>query len=222
MKKLFLSLLFTIALAAGSFAQLTEGHISYKVEITSDNPDMQMLIGMMQGSTMEMYFKDKNTRSEMKMGTMMTMTTITNETSGQVLMLMNGMGQQNAIKTSLEEMDKDQPEGQKVEVTLVNETKVIEGYTCKKAILTTEEGNESVFWYTEEIDVAKKGQSYLNEEVPGFPMQFEINNEGMKMTMTVTKLEKKVEKADQLFKMTIPAGYKEMTLEEMKSMGMGM
>jgi GLPGLI family protein len=191
------------------------------MEATSDNPDMQMAVSMMQGSTLDVYFKEKQTRAEMKMGAMMNMTTISNENNGEMLMLMSGMVGQNAIKSNLKELDSAQAEKPKTEVTLENETKVIEGYTCKKAIVTDEEGTESVFWYTEEISVAKKGQNYLNESVPGFPMQSEINNNGLKMIMTVTKVDKKLDKkASELFDMTIPSGYKEMTMEQLKSMGM--
>jgi GLPGLI family protein len=219
------NLLFTFLVATCTilplFGQMTEGHIAYKMEATSDNPDMQMAVSMMQGSTLDVYFKEKQTRAEMKMGAMMNMTTISNENNGEMLMLMNGMVGQNAIKSNLKELDSAQAEKPKTEVTLENETKVIEGYTCKKAIVTDEEGTESVFWYTEEISVAKKGQNYLNESVPGFPMQSEINNNGLKMIMTVTKVDKKLDKkASELFDMTIPSGYKEMTMEQLKSMGM--
>jgi GLPGLI family protein len=221
MKNMLLSFGFSLICALFSFAQLTEGHISYKIDMTSDNPDMQMAIGMMQGSTLDVYFKDKTTRAEMKMGALMNITTISNETSGDVLMLMSGMIGQNAIKTTTEELEKENPDKPKYEVELVNETKTIEGYICKKAVMTDEEGNESVFWYTEEINISKKGQSYLNEEVPGFPMQYDMNNNGMKMTMTVSALEKKLDKKSaSLFEMTIPEGYKEMTMEELKSMCM--
>jgi len=221
MKNLLFAFLVTTCTILPLFGQMTEGHISYKMEATSDNPDMQMAVSMMQGSTLDVYFKEKQTRAEMKMGAMMNMTTISNENNGEMLMLMSGMVGQNAIKSNLKELDSAQAEKPKTEVTLENETKVIEGYTCKKAIVTDEEGTESVFWYTEEISVAKKGQNYLNESVPGFPMQSEINNNGLKMIMTVTKVDKKLDKkASELFDMTIPSGYKEMTMEQLKSMGM--
>jgi GLPGLI family protein len=221
MKNLLFTFLVTTCTILPLFGQMTEGHIAYKMEATSDNPDMQMAVSMMQGSTLDVYFKEKQTRAEMKMGAMMNMTTISNENNGEMLMLMSGMVGQNAIKSNLKELDSAQAEKPKTEVTLENETKVIEGYTCKKAIVTDEEGTESVFWYTEEISVAKKGQNYLNESVPGFPMQSEINNNGLKMIMTVTKVDKKLDKkASELFDMTIPSGYKEMTMEQLKSMGM--
>ena len=155
MKNLLFTFLVTTCTILPLFGQMTEGHISYKMEATSDNPDMQMAVSMMQGSTLDVYFKEKQTRAEMKMGAMMNMTTISNENNGEMLMLMSGMVGQNAIKSNLKELDSAQAEKPKTEVTLENETKVIEGYTCKKAIVTDEEGTESVFWYTEEISVDK-------------------------------------------------------------------
>ncbi len=221
MKKLILSIAFVVTSALSLVAQLTEGHIAYKIDVSTTNPEMEMAIGMMQGSTLDIVFKEKNTRSEMKMGSMITMTTITDEKSGDLLMLMGGMMGNNAIKSTTAEMQKNQPEKPTYEVVLSDETKTIEGYVCKKATLVDEEGGETVFWYTEEIEVSKKGQSYLNEDVPGFPMQFEINNNGMKMNMTVTSFDKKLDKTyNDSFKMTIPEGYKEMTLEDLQKMGM--
>lgn len=222
MKRLLLACAFTVITTVGMFAQMTEGHIAYKIDATTDNPDMQMAIGMMQGSTMDIYFKDKTTRSEMKMGSMMSVTTITDETSRNVLMLMGGMMGNMAVKSTLDEYEDRREEQPKFEVTFTDEKKEILGYNCKKALMTTEDGLESVFWYTDEIMASKKGQSYLSEEIPGFPMQFEINNQGMKMTMTVTAVEEKLDKkkSSSLFDMTIPTGYKEMTLDELNKMGM--
>lgn len=201
-------------------AQLTEGHVAYKIDCVSDNPDMQMAVTMLQGSTMEIYFNEGLTRSEMKMGTMMSISTLTNEKTGDFLMLMSGMVGKNAILTTLDDINKEKAETPEMEVTLVDETKTIMGYVCKKAIMTSEDGLESVFWYTEEIKVASKGQSYLNEKVPGFPLEYEINNAGLKMVLTVTEIEKKIKKAGDLFDFKIPEGYKQMTLEQLKGMGM--
>lgn len=228
MKNLFLTLVISCISITAVFAQLNEGHIAYKIDASSDTPEMQMAIGMLQGSTLNIFFKEKKTRSEMKMGSMMTVTTITDETSEDMLMLMSGMMGNNAIKsklTDLQNEDGEEAELPEFEVTLVDESKVIEGYNCKKAIVTSEDGIASVFWYTQDIVVASKGQNYLNSKVPGFPMQFEINNRGLKMTLTVTKVEQKLDKkkATELFNMTIPEGYTEMSQDDLKMMGgMGM
>ena len=221
MKNFILTLFILASVTFSLKAQLTEGHFTYTIEATSENPDMQMVTGMMQGSTLDIHFKDKITRSEMKMGSMMNIVTVSNENSGEILLLMSGMIGKNAILMTAEEIEalsKDKPI---MDVELLDETKTIEGYLCKKAVLSDENGGESIFWYTEEIEISKVGQTYMNEEVPGFPMQYDINNNGLKMTMTVSKFEKNLAKnTKSLFEMEIPEGYKTLTLEELEKMGM--
>ena len=221
MKKLIL-FASVILLTVSGWSQVTEGHISYKIDLTSNNPDMQSALSMMQGSMLDIYFMGPSTRAEMKMGSMMNVTSITNEKSGDVLMLMSGMIGFNAIKTTLRELEAQNQEAPKVEITLVGEKKDILGFECKKAILMDEQGNESTFWYTEEIVVSKKGQNYLNDKVPGFPLEYDINNSGFKMTMTASSAEKSLKKNErnELFNLTVPEGYKEMSLEDLKNMGM--
>ena len=221
MKNFILTLFLALSVTFSLKAQLTEGHFTYTIEASSENPDMQMVTGMMQGSTLDIHFKDKITRSEMKMGSMMNIVTVSNENSGEILLLMSGMVGKNAILMTTEEIEALSEGKPEMNVELLDETKTIEGYLCKKAVLSDENGGESIFWYTEEIEISKVGQTYLNKEVPGFPMQYDLNNKGLKMTMTVTKTEKKLDKnARSLFDMEIPEGYKTLTLEELGNMGM--
>lgn len=202
-------------------AQLNEGHFQFTINMSSDNPEMQMAMSMMQGSTLDVYFSGDKTRSEMQMGTMMKMVTVTDAKGDVMLMLLSGMIGNKAIKSSITELEKDaEAEKANYTVELVNETKTIEGYDCKKALLKDEEGHEMVFWYTEDILVNKAGQNYLNDQVPGFPMAFELLQGDMLMSMTVTKLEKKIDKKADLFNTSIPSGYQEMTFEQLKQMGM--
>ena len=221
MKNFILTLFLALSVNYSLKAQLTEGHFTYTIEASSENPDMQMVTGMMQGSTLDIYFKDKITRSEMKMGSMMNIVTVSDENSGEILLLMSGMVGKNAILMTTEEIEALSEGKPEMNVELLDETKTIEGYLCKKAVLSDENGGESIFWYTEEIEISKVGQTYLNKEVPGFPMQYDLNNKGLKMTMTITKAEKKLDKnARSLFDMEIPEGYKTLTLEELGNMGM--
>ncbi len=221
MKNFILTLFLALSVTYSLKAQLTEGHFTYTIEASSENPDMQMVTGMMQGSTLDIHFKDKITRSEMKMGSMMNIVTVSNENSGEILLLMSGMIGKNAILMTTEEVEALSEGKPEMNVELLDETKTIEGYLCKKAVLSDENGGESIFWYTEEIEISKVGQTYLNKEVPGFPMEYDLNNNGLKMTMTVSKFEKKLDKnIKSLFDMNIPEGYKTLTLEELEKMGM--
>ncbi len=222
MKRILLTVVMFASFVATSMAQLNEGHASYKVDVSSDEAEMAMAVSMMQGTTLDIYFKDQSTRSEVNMGALMKIETIMDGESGNALMLMDGMIGKKAIKTTAEELEakSEGTETPDFEVTLVDEQKKIAGYKCKKAILTDEDDNELIFWYTEDIKVNKKGQSYLNDQVPGFPMQYEINQNKMLMSFTVQEFNEKLENADELFSQDIPDGYEEMTLEELRMMGM--
>ncbi len=222
MRKILFTLAAVVLSTLSLNAQLTEGHVKYDIEMSSDNPEMQMQLAMMQGSKFEIYFKDNLTRSEMSMGTIMKISTITNTEAENSLMLMSGMMGNIAVKITPEDMDSAKVEAPEMDIELVDETKEIQGYKCHKAIARDEEGSESVFWYTEEININKEGQSYLNSEVPGFPLEFEINKGDLKMTMLTTEFSKKLDKkmAKELFDTTIPEGYKEMSMEELGNMGM--
>lgn len=216
------SFFFIILLLLVSFstnAQLTEGHFTYSIELKSDNPDMQMAIGMMQGSSMDLFVMGPKTRVDMKMGTMMEISTITDQ-SDKVLMLMGGMLGKNAIITTISELEKNKADYIEPTLTLIDETKTINGFNCKKALLTDADGNESLFWYTEDIVVSKKGQSYLNTSVPGFPLEYSINVNGMTMSLNIKDIVKKLDKNQKKnFEIKIPEGYKEMRLDQLQGLG---
>lgn len=204
-------------------AQITEGSVKYNVEVSSTNPELEMQLAMLQGSTFELFFKDNMSRSEMSMGSMMKITTITNTEAENSIMLMSGMMGNTAVKMSAEDLKKGEENVDGTEITLVDETKEIQGYNCKKAIATNEEGQESVIWYTEDLAINKLGQNYLNKQVPGFPLEFEINQGEVKMTMVSTEVNKKLDKkkVKELFDTSVPEGYTEMTPEDLQNLGGG-
>ena len=100
----------------------------------------------------------------------------------------------------------------------VNETKEMLGYTAKKLIVHSfdEEGkdNPSVCWYTTEI-----GPEYclLLGNVKGLPLVYVQNGEGgRQVTYTAYEIVKGKVKEAEFFP---PAGYKDMTDEEMEELG---
>lgn len=221
MKKTLLFLVVILFSSVTVNAQLTEGHVKYEMTVTSDNPAMEMAIAMMDGATMEIYFKGESTLVKVNMGMAMNMTTTTNSKSGEVLIKMGGMMGNKAIRSTLDEMKDQQPEeSMESDVSLMNETKDIQGFKCKKAIFKDKDGNEAIFWYTEEITVSKLGQNYLNKDIPGFPLEFEMNQKDMKMAMKAILLEKSINNASELFSMKIPAGYQEISMKDMNGLGM--
>ena len=100
----------------------------------------------------------------------------------------------------------------------VDETQEMLGYTAKKLIVHSfdEEGqdNPSTCWYTTEI-----GPEYclLMGQIKGFPLVYtQIGSEGRAITYTATEVVKGKVKETEFFP---PAGYKDMTEEELDALG---
>ncbi len=228
MKKLILSALLTILTVGFTNAQLTEGEVKYTIEASADDPSaddpsMDMAVALMQGSKMAIYFSGEKARTELDMGSMMSMKIIVDGDSEKILMLMGGMMGEIAIPSTTKELEEleendDEPE---VDLELIDESKKILGYTCKKAILTNEDGSEIIYWYTTEIEFNRIGQTSMSSEVPGFPLEFEVNQGGLIMSFTATEFNETLSDDEEtLFSTEVPEGYTVMTMEDMKGMGM--
>jgi GLPGLI family protein len=168
---------------------------------------------------MELYFSKNQTRSELNMGMIMNITTISDADKDSLVMLMGGMMGQNAVKTSITEMTNKISSDSTSKLQLLEETKQILDYTCKKALLIDESGNRSEFWYTNDIQVSKLGQTYLNADIPGFPMEFELNNNGVNMKLNATEFVKDSLASKNLFLLAIPSGYSILQKDDLLKMG---
>lgn len=223
MKKL-LTLFLGLTVAVGSFAQTTEGVVKYTTEFKSSDPQIQSQLAMLNGSTMTTYFTPEFTRVESNMGMFMKTSTIIDLKSKQSLMLMDRMGTKKAIKSSLDELDKlggEEEEEAKVEVEKTSKTKKIAGYKCTQYILTTEDGTTMNYWTTTELSGSKAGNKFMNEKVEGYPLEFELANQGIIMKFTATEVTKGIkEDKAKLFDMAIPEGFQEASMDDLKNMGM--
>jgi len=215
--KLFAFLTSLLFLATMSTAQ-TEATIEFKISMSTDDPEVEAQLAMMEGSTMKMYMKDGNMRQETSMGGFMKNTTISNSETKETLILIDGMMGKFAAKTKLEDTEEVDETEADLDIELVDETKEITGYTCKKAIIYDAAGNESIFWYTEEIEVPENGGKYMKEGIPGMALEFSIVQPQITMTFSATEFSKKVKNPKEKFDMTIPEGFTEKSFEDMQNM----
>lgn len=221
MKNILIVLGAVIGMIFPAIAQLEEGVISYDIEVSSDDPQMSMVAGMMEGSTSETIFQGKKVRVEVDMGDVMAQTIIINEEeTPQMLTLMDGMMGKYGIPT--EKLDKvDDEEAPDFEVEVTGETKKIFDFECVKAIVTDEDGNEMIFWCTKEINPNASANKSLRDKLPGFPLEFEMYANKFHMLYTANDVSKKLpKKMDGMFSTKIPKGFKEVSKEDMKKMGM--
>lgn len=216
-----LSILAVVIFAANTLSMAAydgfEGMIKYKIEYEGEGLDATTKAQM--PGEMIMYYKDDLIRSE-QVSPMYSMASISNVEDGSVIILMDFMGQKFVVKQSGEELEaaKDEAEAEepaKPEIKYIDETKVIAGYTCKKAEVI-QDGETMEVYYTDEISVpqVETAQNSI-EGLDGMLMEFTIVQEGMTMTMSVQEVKKsKVKK--HLF--TIPSDYEEKSMEEFRTM----
>lgn len=223
MKKLVLFFAMTILTSVMSFAQLAEGMISYDIEMSSDDPEAASMIAMFSGSNMNLYFANDVARTELNFGALMSMTTVVNNETEEVLILMGGMMGNKAVLTNSTEMEVDEEDAPETTVTLSKEKKEILGYKCKKAIITDQDGNEMEYWYTDKIATVSTDKNSAISKLPGMPLEYSVDRDGMIMTFTASAVKESLdaETIKEKLSLTIPDDYEEMTYEEFSDFGGG-
>jgi len=203
-----------------AFSQATKGKVTYDVFVSSDDPAMSAYVDQMDNSLLEIFFSDGKTRTNFFMGEMMT--TMTTNIKGQdtSLVLIDGMMGKIAMKVTDADIDDERRMAQeKREIELVDESKKVMGYTCKKAIITEAGGEESVVWYTDEILPSHREGDYLHKEIPGLPLEMYSTRGKMEFKMEAFEFKGKLKKEAEIFSLEIPAGYTLKSMDEMKQFG---
>jgi GLPGLI family protein len=220
MKKLLV--LSAISICLTSIGQITQGRASYDLVFSSDDTQTSAYVSQMEGSTLEIYFYGDKTRSEMYMGEFMTTINIMDKNQDTTLTLLDGMMGKIAMKTTENDMEDEQKLAMSErQIELVEGAKEIMDYTCKKAIITTTDGNESIVWYTPEIVPNYREGQFLVDEIPGLPLEMTSKWGNMSITCVAFEFNKKLKKPEKLFDTSIPDGFTLRTSEEMKQMRRG-
>ncbi len=212
MKRILTSVL--LGLASITFAQVSTATINYKVSLDGELPE-GLPADMFKNMSMTLAFNGESTRTDFNMG-IMNMTTVTNDK--QTMTLFNSMGMKfgtiedgNDSEVSL--FNNKASEEEKPDINLTGKTKTIAGFECKEAIITSDEGNVTVY-FTDQIKPNRISKDF-DMGINGFPLEFTINASGMLMKISATDV-KKSTNVD--FSMTIPEGYQKMNADQMKSM----
>ena len=108
MKKFILILMTVFFSGIGAMAQMTTGHVAYKIDVTSDDPEAAMTIAMFANSSMDLFFDGDVSRVDLDMGGLMSIGTVSDAVSGEVLILLGGLMGNMGVITSLEEMGTDE------------------------------------------------------------------------------------------------------------------
>jgi GLPGLI family protein len=218
--KYFLGLLVIVAFACAGTAQ--EGlYIKYKTDIETTSEEGEMMKTMMDGSSMELATSPEKNWVQTTMGSIMTMTMELDLTgSNTMTMFMTGMMGEMAFRGNSDELkDKETEEDVDVNLELINETKNILGYECKKAVITYAEGNQAIYWYTEKI-ARPDGVEQMPNQVPGLCLEFESTpQKGITLKYSAVVIEENVDISK--YNVVIPEGIEIQGLKDLEMMGRG-
>ena len=219
MKHLFFIAFFFLLSYNSSTAQVvSEGFIEYDIQIDTENEQAKQMLA---NSSMKIFFDGKKSRTEFTMGSMVSTTAVADQTTKDAILLMDSMMGKMAVKMEGDQLDElqDNYKGE-YKIELVDETKTILAYTCKKAILTMEEtGDTMTIWYTEDIQFDSSMNQQMNFDIPGTALAFESKAQGITMNFeAVTVTEGIEEDTAALFSLTIPEGYQVMEFDQFMQM----
>ena len=171
---------------------------------------------MFDGASTTIYLKGGLSRSDM-VTALGTSTTIYDSRSGNGAVLKEYSGQKLLIKMNRNNwLDKNKKyEG--ISFTPTNETKIIAGYTCKKATAKLKDGTSFTVYYTTDLTTENKEYDYQFKTLPGLALEYESTVGNLHVRYTASKINFDPVPAQRF---AVPqSGYREMTYEESSKAG---
>lgn len=213
-KLLLLSLAITFSVVAIAQEKITEGIITSKQTISSENPVVKAQMESMGEIIGITYFKGSKSRAEISNEMTGDITVISDAEKMKTLTLMDSAMGKNYMAQSTE-LTEEQLDA--IEITEGTETKTILGYDCKEQIITISQNGiemKMIMFITKDIEpILTQQTAMLGDKIQGFPLYVEMtmNQQGIDMTITteIIKIEK-IAVSDDKFNMTPPEGYTEL------------
>lgn len=218
MKKL-IAIGFGICLLAGilpSYAQKTisEGTIVYDMVIQAGNMAPQKGDAL-DGASTTVFLKGNSSRTDM-VSALGNETTIHDAKTGNAVILKSYSGQKLMITLTKENWQSKYKAYAENKFDLEQETKLIAGYTCKKAVAKMADGMSFIVYYSPDLVVANKEYDPTFSNLPGLAMEYEIISGNMKFRYVVSKISFD---PVQMSKFDFPrSGYRVMTYDENRQM----
>ncbi len=220
MRKLLFAFSFVMCISlfssyAGKSAKPFEGVITFKITYP-DNKFSESQLAMFP-KMLTVSIRGTKARTDMQMSGMNTIE-ITDYNDKTKVALLNMMGQKYAIKQTTAEIEKEMADAPTPTIELSAETKVIAGYTCKKAVITVnEDGAKSTFEVFYSSELGSKMANFdqpIYKEIDGVLLEFLLKNREVNMKFTAISVEKKSLPAKDF---EIPSDYTLTTQDELKS-----
>jgi len=165
---------------------MSEGSLVYNMSVQTGTKEPNMA-DMLDGATTTIYIKNSQTRSEMLSG-LGSEITIHDSRTGAGVILKDYSGQKLMINLTKDDWEKKNRKYEGITYETTNETAVIAGYNCIKAIAKLKDGTSFIVYYSPDIKVANKEYDYPFKTLPGLAMQYEWQSGKMKFKYTLSRI----------------------------------
>jgi len=204
-----------LAMSSGTYAQKTisEGTIIYDIAIQPKG-NAPKASGGLNGAQTTIYLKGGMSRTDMT-STLGTETTIYNSKSGSAAILKEYSGQKLMITLTKENWEARNKKFDGITFINTAETKVIDGYNCKRASAKLKDGSSISVYYTTDLVAMNKDYDQAFKSLPGFPMEYELETAKLIFRYHISKIDFSPLPAT---KFDFPkSGYRIMTYDENKN-----
>ena len=215
-KNSLLSILLLVGLANAGLAQkkVSEFTIVYNSTVTSTAAKGNAPYT----ATNTIYIKGNMSRTEIT-SALASFVTIYDTKTGSGVVLREVSGQKLLIRMNAENWQDRNKHYAGIRFTNDPETKVIAGYKCMKATSTTKDSLHIVVYYTRDIISDNKDYDPQFKNLDGLPLEYELSRGNITIKFVLASINLNPVPAS---KFDIPtSGYREMTYEESKKLGVG-
>ena len=166
--------------------QFAEGILQYNISIVSSKSEASAL-NSLNGAVLSVYLKPSASRTEMKSSLGVESTVFDNK-SGNGFILKEYSGQKLMITMTKDNWNQKNQLFRNLRFTIDNTTQKIAGFSCKKATAKLENGKDFVVYFTPDVVPSTKEYSNAFQNLPGVPVQYELESGNLKFTYTLTEI----------------------------------
>ena len=176
-----------IAFVSTAQKAISEGTITYDIMVQPKTGTSKGATSL-NGAKTTVYLKGGLSRTEMT-SALGTETTIYNSTLGNGVILKEYSGQKLMITLTKENWAAINNKFSGLSFQNTSETKVIEGYNCKKAIAKVSDGSTISVYYAPDLITINKEYSQAFKNLPGFPMEYELETAQRILKYSISKID---------------------------------
>lgn len=190
MKKTILLFSWMLAIILHVHAQqriVAECTITYSIEADSSNADKELVASLKESSKI-VYIKGNNSRVDL-ISPAYIQSTFFDKTDGGAIVLREFGNNKFMTKLDNRAWEKQNKKFDGLIINTLNDTKVILGYECKKAVIQLKDGSVYHLFFATAIAPSVKEYEYEFKNVPGLVLEYDVTDkDGKKINFSATKI----------------------------------